>query len=74
MYEKAPRVSRKTREFNRGFMFIDGPRFNSRISTCLDRNLRPRVEWAVCFFLNNPGIEERYEYSSAQSCLWICQI
>lgn len=72
---KKLRVSpEKLGNLTEGSCFIDGPRFNSRISTCLDRNLRPRVEWAVCFFLNNPGIEERYEYSSAQSCLWICQI
>ena len=29
--------------------FIYGPRFNSRMSTCLDWNLRPRVEKTVCF-------------------------
>lgn len=63
MYEKVLCVFWKIREFNRGFMFIDGLCFNLCIFICLDWNLRLWVEWVVCFFLNNLGIEECYEYS-----------
>lgn len=46
-----------------GLCFIDGLCFNLCIFICLDWNLRLWVEWVVCFFLNNLGIEECYEYS-----------
>lgn len=46
-----------------GLCFIDGLSFNLCIFICLDWNLRLWVEWVVCFFLNNLGIEECYEYS-----------
>lgn len=46
-----------------GLFFIDGLCFNLCIFICLDWNLRLWVEWVVCFFLNNLGIEECYEYS-----------
>lgn len=35
----------------------DGPRFNSCVSTCLDWNLKPRVERTVCFLKNNGELE-----------------
>lgn len=62
MCEKAPRDLQN-------LSFIDGPLYISCVSTCLDCNLKPRVERAVFFY--NPGIRKRYEYNSAQSCLWI---